>query len=110
MFVAATFVNEFVAAIAALVADLDSLKPLPSLSEADADYVELLTQFVASKEDLLAAVAEADGTDFDQLMADAATRASLADIFDRACDACQVREDYSFLHNGPRPCSSAARQ
>ena len=108
--VAAAFVNEFVAAIAALVADLDRLKPPPSLAEAHANYVELLTHFVASKEDLLAAVAEADGTDLDQLMADATTSASLADIFDRARDACQVLEDYSFLHNGPRPCSSAAQQ
>ena len=55
-------------------------------------------------------VAAADGTDLDQLMADATTQASLADIFDRARDACQVLEDYSFLHNGPRPCSSAAQQ
>jgi inosine-uridine nucleoside N-ribohydrolase len=108
--VAATFVNEFVAAIAALATALDELEPPPPLSEAHAGYVELLTQFVAGKEDLLAAVAEADGTDFDQLMADATTRASLGDIFDRARDACQVIEDYSFLHDGPRPCSSAAQQ
>ena len=108
--VAAAFANEFVAAIAALVADLDSLEPPPSLSDAHADYVELLTQFVASKADLLAAVAEADGTDLDQLMADATTKASLADIFARARDACQALEDYSFLHDGPRPCSSAAQQ
>ena len=107
---AAAFANEFVAAIAALVADLDSLEPPPSLSDAHADYVELLTQFVASKADLLAAVAEADGTDLDQLMADATTKASLADIFDQASDACQTLEDYSFLHDGPRPCSSAAQQ
>jgi len=46
---------------------------------------------------------EADGTDFDQLMADATTRASLGDIFDQARDACQVLEDYSFLHDGPCP-------
>lgn len=106
----ATFVNEFVAAIAALVADLDNLKPPPSLSEAHADYVEPLSQFVASKADLLAAVAEADGTNFEQLMADATTRASLADIFDQARSACQVLEDYSFLHDGPRPCSSASQR
>ena len=108
--VAAAFVNEFVAAIAALVTALDGLAPPPSLSEAHADYVKLLTQFVASKEDLVAAVAEADGTDFDQLMADATARASLGDIFDRARDACQVLEDYSFLHDGPRPGPSAAQQ
>lgn len=107
---AAAFVNEFIAAIAALVAELDRLEPPPSLGDAHADYVELLAQFVAGKEDLLAAVAVADGTDFDQLMADAMSQASLGDIFDRARDACQVLEDYSFLHDGPRPCSSAAQQ
>ncbi|MDO8363673.1 MAG: nucleoside hydrolase [Actinomycetota bacterium] len=108
--VAAAFVAEVFAAIAALVADLERLEPPPSLGEAHADYVKLLTQFVASKEDLLAAVAEADGTDFDELMADATTRASLGDIFEQARHACQVLEDYSFLHDGPRPCSSAAQQ
>jgi inosine-uridine nucleoside N-ribohydrolase len=108
--VAATFVNEFVAAIAGLVADLGSIQPPPSLREPHADYVELLTQFVDGKADLLAAVAEADGNDLDQLMNDAATRASLADVFDQAREACQVLEDYSFLHDGPRPCSSAAQQ
>jgi hypothetical protein len=106
--VAAAFVNEFVAAIAALVTALDGLEPPPSLSDAHADYVKLLTQFVAGKEDLLAAVAEAGGTDLDQLMADAADRVSLGHIFDQARDACQVLEDYSFLHDGPRPCSAAA--
>jgi inosine-uridine nucleoside N-ribohydrolase len=108
--VAATFVNEFVAAIAALVADLDSLEPTASVRKAHADYVELLAQFVDRKGDLLTAVAEADGTDVNQLMTDATTRAALGDIFDRARDACQVIEDYSFLHDGPRPCSSAAQQ
>jgi inosine-uridine nucleoside N-ribohydrolase len=108
--VAATFVNEFVAAIAELVADLDRLTPPPPLREAHTDYVELLAQFVASKSDLLTAVAEADGTDVDQLMDDLTTRAALGNIFDRARDACQVLEDYSFLHDGPRPCSSAAQQ
>jgi pyrimidine-specific ribonucleoside hydrolase len=106
--VAAAFVNEFVAAIAALVTALDGLEPPPSLSDAHADYVKLLAQFVAGKEDLLAAVAEAGGTDLDQLMADAADRVSLGHIFDQARDACQVLEDYSFLHDGPRPCSAAA--
>lgn len=108
--VATTFVNEFIAAIAALVADLDSLKPPPSLSDAHSDYVDLLTRFVAGKKDLLAAVAVADGADLDQLIADATTRASLGGIFDRVHDACQVLEDYSFLHDGPRPCPSAAQQ
>lgn len=32
------------------------------------------------------------------------------DIFDQAPDACHVLEDYSSLHDGPRPCSSAAQQ
>ncbi len=107
--VAAAFVNEFIAAIAALVADLDRVMPPPPLLEAHATYVKLLTQFVASKEALLAGVAEAEGTDFGQLISDATTRTELGDIFDQARDACQVLEDYSFLHDGPRPCSSAAQ-
>lgn len=43
-------------------------------------------------------------------MADATTKASRTDIFDQARDACQVLADYSLLHGGPRPCSSAGQQ
>ena len=108
--VATVFINKFVDGVGSLAAELRDLSPPPSLSAAHAHYLELLTEFMASRDDLLAAVAAGDGRDLEQLMADAMARASLGDIFDRIRNACQVLEDYSFLHNGPRPCASAADQ
>lgn len=106
----ATFIEGFVAAVTAMVAELESVEPPSSLQDAHADYVEHLKQFVAIRDDLLAAVAVSDGTDVDQVMADVTTRISIESSLDRARAACQVLEDYSFLHDGPRPCSSAAQR
>ncbi len=108
--VATTFLTSFADAVASMMSDMRGLHPPGSLSEAHDDYVEVLTRFVDRKDDLLTAIADAVGTDLDQLIADAMTRASLGDIFDRVSDACQALKDYSFLHDGPSPCSSAAPQ
>ena len=108
--VATAFINKFVDAVASLAAELGDLNPPPSLSAAHAHYLQLLAEFMTGRDDLVAAVADGDGTDLDQLIGDAMARASLGDVFDRIRNACQVLEDYSFLHDGPRPCSSAADQ
>lgn len=106
----ATFIDGFVAAVSAMVADLEGVKPPSSLKNAHADYVAALIEFVASEDKLLAAVAESNGTDVDQVMADVTDRFSFEASLDGARLACQVLEDYSFLHDGPRPCSSAAQR
>ena len=107
---ATAFVNAFVQAIATLASNVLDLTPPPALSAAHANYAKILHQFVDGKDELLVALAKAQGADPTGLIADATAQSSLGDIFDRIRNSCQVLEDYSFLHDGPRPCSSAADQ
>ena len=108
--VVATFIEGFVAAVTAMVAELERVEPPPSLQEAHADYVQAVIEFVAVGYDLRSAVAESDGIDFDQVMADVTARTSFDSSLDESRAACQVLEDYAFIHDGPRPCSSAAQR
>lgn len=104
------FVKAFIDAVAALATDLRAIDPPPELIEAHANYLGVLDEFVAGKDELVAALAAAEGTDPNELLADATSHLTTQDFFDRMRDACQVLEDYSFLHGGPRPCSSSAEQ
>ncbi len=106
--VAAQFVNEFMSAMDALVAELEEVEPPPALAAAHAEYVRSAARFAAARADVLAALADAEGTDVNELINDAASRTSANAFLEQARQACQVLEDYSFLHAGPRPCSSAA--
>lgn len=108
--VVAAFIEGFVTAVSAGAAELENVEPPPSLQVAHANYVQALTDFVATKDEILAAVAESDGTDFDQVMADVTARISFDARLDASRVACQVLEDYAFIHDGPRPCSSAAQR
>jgi hypothetical protein len=108
--IAATFIDIFVDAIGALASSVLALTPPAGLIEAHANYAMLLNQFVAGKDELLSALAEVEGANPSELITNATAKSSLGDIFGRIRDACQVLEDYSFLHDGPRPCSSAADQ
>ena len=104
------FVEAFVDAVAALATDLRAIDAPPELIEAHANYLGVLDEFVGGKDELVAALAAAEGTDPNELLADAMSHLTTKDFFDRMRDACQVLEDYSFLHDGPRPCSSSAEQ
>lgn len=108
--IATTFINEFVLAIGALAASVLDLTPPSALAKAHANYALLLNQFVAGKDELLSTLAKVEGANPRELVTNATAKSSLGDIFGRVRDACQVLEDYSFLHDGPRPCSSAADQ
>lgn len=105
---AEAFVNAFVSAIGALAADVLDLNPPPTLTEAHANYAKVLKKFVDKKSDIFAALTLAEGDDTAELLANASAQSSIEDVFAHIRDACQVLEDYSFLHDGPRPCSSAA--
>lgn len=105
---AAAFIGLFVDAIEALASDVSDVIPPPALVETHADYVKFLGQFVASKNELLAALAKAEGANAGELLDDATKKSGLEDFFVNIRRTCQVLEDYSFLHDGPRPCSSAA--
>lgn len=107
---ATAFVHKFVSAMEALAGDVSELTPPQTLTEAHGNYIDLLNQFVDSKSEILAAVAAAEGADISELIANATTQSSVDEIFELIRNACQVLEDYSFLHDGPRPCSSAADQ
>ncbi|MEO8363927.1 MAG: nucleoside hydrolase [Ilumatobacteraceae bacterium] len=105
---AAAFIGHFVDAIEALATDVSGLIPPSALVEAHADYVKYLGQFVARRNELLSWLAKAEGANPGELLDDATKKSGLEDSFVDIRQACQVLEDYSFLHDGPRPCSSAA--
>ena len=105
---AAAFIGHFVDALEALATEVSSLIPPPALVEAHGDYVRYLGKFVASRSELLNWLAKAKGANPSELLDDAVKQAGLDDFFTDIRNACQVLEDYSFLHDGPRPCSSAA--
>ncbi len=105
---AAAFIDQFVDAIGALSVEVSGLIPPPELVEAHADYVKFLNLFVASRNELLAGLAKAKGDTPGELLDDAVKQSGLDDFFVDIRRTCQVLEDYSFLHDGPRPCSSAA--
>lgn len=107
---ARTFVDGLVDSMDALVADLNTVTPPPALQDAHAAYVEILSTFSGSRARMLAALDKATGRNFEELVNAAAVELGTQDLFARVALACRVLQDYSFLHDGPRPCSSAVGQ
>ena len=101
---AARFVTVFFDAFDALETEATALTPPPSLAEAHGQYLDALAQLLASRADVLAALAEADGATADELLGNTAARTSVIDLMDSVTSACQVIEDYSYLRDGPNVC------
>ena len=101
---ATTLFTDFTAAVEELLVKLRDISPPSSLRDAHLEYVDSLALFVASRDDGLAAVAVAEGTNLDEVMNNALRNSSLDDIFKRINAACTTLKDYSFVRDGPRPC------
>jgi len=100
---AAAFINGFLDSIAVLASELRKVSPPAALVSAHDGYVESLTNLASVRSDLLARIAASDGLTLDEIFSEIET--SVTDPFDRVGAACQILVDYSFLHDGPRPCS-----
>ncbi|MEO5975468.1 MAG: nucleoside hydrolase [Ilumatobacteraceae bacterium] len=107
---AKAFANGFLEAIGKYAVELSAITPPAGVSDAHAEYVDNLVQVVDSKEQILAAIDKAEGADASELLQNATAMTPLPGLFEQQRKLCQTLEDYSFLHNGPRPCSSAANQ
>ena len=95
----------FLTAVDALLVDMRDIDPPESLQGAHSEYVDSLVVFVASRDEVLAAVAVADGADLNELLDNVLVDAGVDDIFERSNAACRALVTYSFLRGGPRPCS-----
>ncbi|MEP7115435.1 MAG: hypothetical protein ABI862_19385, partial [Ilumatobacteraceae bacterium] len=107
---AAAFVDGFLDAIGTYATELKSITPPAAISDVHAEYLGILAQILDSREEVLAALDEAGGADTPELLQNATAMTSLPGLFEQQRKLCQTLEDYSFLHDGPRPCSSAADQ
>jgi hypothetical protein len=105
---AEAFVQSFFGAVDEYAREIQELIPPNPISTIHRQYLDVLLGVVGTKADMLAALAAADGADAGELLDHATSDASLPTLFERARDLCQEIEDYSFLHDGPRPCSAAA--
>lgn len=107
---ASAFVDGFLDAVDTNARELKSITPPATIRAVHAEYLEILAQVLDSKEELIAALAEAAGADTAELLQNATAMTSLPGLFDQQRKLCQTLEDYSLRHDGPRPCSSAADQ
>ena len=96
----------FLAAAERLLVDVREISPPSSLRAAHSAYVESLSAFVSSRDELLAAVATADGASLNELLNNVLVAAGIDKMFERINVACQTLVDYSFVRGGPRPCSA----
>ncbi len=103
---AASLITAFMAAAEELLVNIRDISPPSSLRAAHSEYVEALSAFVASSDDLLAVAAAAEGADLDELLNNTLVTSGLDKMFERMNLACQTLVDYSFVRNGPRPCSA----
>lgn len=103
---ASSLISDFVAAADALLIELRAMDPPASLHAPHSEFVESLAAFVASRDELLAAVAVAEGADLGELLDNVLVDAGVDEIFERVNSACQALVDYSFLRDGPRPCTA----
>lgn len=99
------FVNAFLDAVDELVVSLESVDPPPPLAAAHADYTAALHEFAGQRAEMLAALATSEGPDVETLLANALADVESQGVINRVARACQVLIDYSFRHDGPRPCS-----
>ena len=95
----------FLAAVDGLLLEVRDIDPPASLDGAHSEYVDSLAVFAASRDEVLAAVAGAEGADLQEILDKVLVDAGVNDIFERANAACQVLVNYSFLRDGPRPCT-----
>lgn len=102
---AASVVTGFLDAVDGLVVAMRDISPPPSLRAVHDDYLDSLTSFVANRDDFLAAVTAAEGSDLNELFDHALADSGVDDLFERINVACQTLVTYSFLRDGPRPCS-----
>lgn len=105
---AGAFVQRFFSAIDDYASELRGLVPPPDLSAVHNRYLALLTQILDLKSQVIDAFDDVNASTSGELLDAAEARVPLQTLFDQLRSTCQVIEDYSFLHNGPRPCSSAA--
>ena len=98
-------ITGFVDAAATLAAELGDVNPPSALRAAHQEYLQSMADFVAARDDLLAAVDSSDGNDIYELLNNALVASGVDQLFERINVACTKLRDYSFLRGGPRPCS-----
>lgn len=104
------FANGYLDAIEKYAAELRAITPPDAVSDVHADYLKNLAKVLESKKQILAAIDEAKGADTPELLQNATAMTALPVLFEEQRKLCQSLEDYSFLHDGPRPCAWAADQ
>lgn len=95
----------FLAAVDGLLVEVRAIDPPASLDSAHGEYVDSLAVFAASRDEVLAAVAVAEGADLNEMLNNVMSDTGVDKIFERANVACQALVSYSLLRNGPRPCT-----
>jgi len=98
--------NGFVDAADELLVMVRDVSPPSAVRAAHSEYADALSEFVASRDDLLAAAAAAEGVNLDELLNNVLVASGINKMFERMNLACQALVDYSFLRGGPRPCSA----
>ncbi len=101
---AEAFINGFLDAIESLANEVRDVSPPSALAEAHAEYLESLDALVVLRGDALTLIAASDGTTVDEILG-GLQQSEITEEFNRIEAACQALVDYSFLRNGPRPCS-----
>ncbi|MEQ1873396.1 MAG: nucleoside hydrolase [Ilumatobacteraceae bacterium] len=95
----------FFTGVDGLLVDLRDIDPPASLDGEHSEYIDSLAVFAASRDEVFAAVAVAEGAELFEMLESVLEDAGINQIFDRANAACQALVNYSFLRDGPRPCT-----
>ena len=98
----------FLEAVESFLVEVRMIAPPASLAKQHAEYIDALTVFANSRDEVMAAVAAAEGSNLDEVLDSVLVGSGIDELFDRANDACQALVAYSFLHAGPRPCSQGS--
>ena len=102
---ATEFARGYFGGVTALIIDLGEIVPPESTADLHRAYVESLTQFVGLEDEMLAAIAEAEGTTPWDLLQNAAEAGSFEPAMAATADTCTALEDYAVLRGGPTSCS-----
>jgi hypothetical protein len=105
---AEVFVDGFFAAIERYAVELGELSPPAALGAAHTDYLEALNQVLDAEAQVADALATANGATADELLGDATGDTPLPGLFERAGSICRTIQDFAYLHEGPRPCTSTS--
>ncbi len=104
---AASLFASFFDALDELAVALRVVEPPSTLRDQHAEYIASLSEFVERRDEVLAAVAEAEeGANIDEVLDSTIANVGDEDIFGRVNAACQALVQYSFLRDGPRPCTA----